>query len=175
MGVIPESQQSDKSVIWSSPIGWNRGGGGTNTSAASEFGSAESQSLICAVSVDSILCELTLEVNGAVVGKQTLQPSMFPLRLGMCGHSSTRVRVVHSGGFLSATSPTAPPPPPDPFQIGDCVRVKPHVAPPPITNFNSDALNQMVKESHSLGIIVKMTSSSCSGSGIANLSKVISQ
>jgi len=174
VGVIPESQQSDKSVIWSSPIGWHRSGSGTRTaSAASEFGSAESQSLVCAVSVDSILCELTLEVNGAVVGKQTLQPSMFPLRLGMCGHSSTRVRVIHGGAFLSATSSAAPLPPPDPFLIGDCVCVKPQVAPPPITNFKSDALNQMVKETHSRGIIVKMTSSSCSGSGIANLSKVI--
>jgi hypothetical protein len=90
VGIIPESQQSDKNAIWSSAIGWHRGGGGVrNQSMSSEFGSAESQSLICTVSVDSTRLELTLEINGAVVSTQALQISMFPLRLGICGHSST--------------------------------------------------------------------------------------
>ena len=176
VGVIPEYQQSDRSVIWSSSIGWNRGGSGTRTaSAASEFSGAESQSLVCAVSVDSILCELTLEVNGAVVGKQTLQPSMFPLRLGICGHGSTRVRIVHSGALSSSPASFVTSKVPDPFRIGDFVCVKPEVAPPPITDFKSGALKQMVQETHSRGIIAKFTSSSCGSSAISNLSKVICQ
>ena len=71
------------------------GGVGAHTTRALDaFARAESEKLICTVSVDSGLCELTLDVAGVIAGKMKLQRSMFPLRLGMCGHSGTCVRVV---------------------------------------------------------------------------------
>ena len=103
VGIIPESRQSDKNVIWQSSIGWNPGGS-ANASMSSEFSRAESQSSVCTVAVDSTRLELTLEIAGTVVGKQALQPSMFPLRLGICGHNGTKVRAVGGG----ATIPVLP-------------------------------------------------------------------
>jgi hypothetical protein len=95
VGVIPESRQREADVIWKSPTGWNMGGSGARTTFAHKaFARAESEKLICTVSVDSRLCELTLDVAGVIAGKLKLQQSMFPLRLGMCGHSGTCVRVV---------------------------------------------------------------------------------
>jgi hypothetical protein len=105
VGIIPESRQSDENVIWESPIGWHRGGSGVrNASMSSEFSRAESHSLVCTVAVDSTRLELTLEIAGTVMGKQALQPSMFPLRIGICGHNGTTVRAVGGG----ATIPVLP-------------------------------------------------------------------
>lgn len=88
-------------MIWQSPTGWNLSGVGSRTvSARAAFARAESQKLICTVFVDSTTHELTLDVAGDVVGKVTLQPSLFPLRLGMCGHNGTRVRVVSGASAL---------------------------------------------------------------------------
>ena len=70
------------------------GSGARTTRASDAFARAESEKLICTVSVDSRLCELTLDVAGVTAGKMKLQRSMFPLRLGLCGHNGTCVRVV---------------------------------------------------------------------------------
>ena len=167
VGIIPESRQSDKNVIWQSSIGWNPGGS-ANASMSSEFSRAESQSSVCTIAVDSTRLELTLEIAGTVVGKQALQPSMFPLRLGICGHNGTKVRAV--GGGASIPSPQVSQPP-DSFQIGDFVRVRPQVAPPPVKDFSSSALRKMIQDTHSHGVIANFTSSRCQGSAIANLKK----
>ena len=141
-----------------------------NTSMSSEFGRAESQSLVCTVAVDSTLLELTLEIGGTVVGKQALQPSMFPLRLGICGHNGSRVRAVAGGGPIPSTQSSQPP---DSFQVGDFVRIRPQVAPPPMTDFASSALKKLIQETQSHGVITNFTSSRCQSSAIANLKKVI--
>ena len=96
VGVIPQSQESVADVIWKSSTGWHCGGSGSETaSAESEFETATSESLVCIVSVDSKNCELKLEINGRLIGQQNLKPGIFPLRLGICGHNSTRMHIVH--------------------------------------------------------------------------------
>jgi hypothetical protein len=175
VGVIPESRQSDLGLflkVSGSGLGWANNGPNAKSKVAAELNRAESQSLVCTVSVDSALCELTLEVDGAVVDKLTLQPSVFPLRLGMCGVDSTRIRVIPAVTLSSPTS-TLPSILPDSFQIGDCVCLKPLVPPPPITKFESKDLRPMVQESLARGVIVNMTSSRCmSNNPIANLAMV---
>ena len=137
-------------------------------SMSSEFANAESQSLVCTVAVDSTRLELTLEIGGTVLGKQALQPSMFPLRLGICGHQGTGVCVVAGGASIPSHQASQPL---DCFQIGDFVRVRPQVAPPPVKDFSSSALQKMIQETHSRGVIANFTSSRCQGSAIANLKK----
>lgn len=175
VGVIPDSRQAEKGLLLkpsNSGLGWANRGPNANGKFAAELNRAESQSLVCTVSVDSALCELTLEVDGVVVDKRTLQPSAFPLRLGMTALESTRARVIQNTS-LSSQAPTLPSILPDSFQIGDCVCVKPIVPPPPITNFESNDLRPMVQESQSRGVIISMTSSRCMSSyPVTNLSMV---
>lgn len=170
VGIIPESRQSQQDVIESSPIGWNHSAGQqqyANVCMTTEFDAAMAQSSVCTVSVDSALLELTLEIDGADVDTQQLLPSMFPLRLGMCGFSGITVNVVNGG---VSTRPVQASQPLDSFRIGDFVRVKPpQVAQAPITDFSSSALAKMIQETHSQGLISHFTSSECQRSSIQNL------
>jgi hypothetical protein len=49
--------------------------------------------------------------------------------------------------------------------------VRPQDAPPPVKDFSSSALNKMIQDTHSHGVIANFTSSRCEGSAIANLKK----
>ena len=174
VGIIPESRQSQQDVIECSPIGWNHSSGATQYANVrmTEFDAAMAQSSVYTVSVDSALLELTLEIDGAVVDKQQLLPSMFPLRLGMCGCDvrmcGLTVNVVNGG---VSSRPAQASQPLDPFRIGDFVCVKPQIAPAPIKDFSSSALAKMIKETHSQGFISHFTSSPCKGSSIENLKR----
>ena len=93
VGVVPSSRISQEDSIWSSNLSWFRGGSRVSE-ITEQLEQAEQNGEICTLLVDYSSRKMTLYVAGDVVSTRSIPVSEFPLRLGICGHRRTRVKVL---------------------------------------------------------------------------------
>ena len=92
VGVV-SCAQKQPDAIWRSRSSWFRGGSGVSE-ITEQLEQAEKNGDICALLVDYSSRTMTLNVAGKVVGTRSVPVSEFPLRIGICGHRSTRMKVL---------------------------------------------------------------------------------
>lgn len=92
VGVVPTAQKHPH-AIWDSRLSWFRGGSNV-LEITQPLEQAETNGGIVELLVDYSSRKMTLSVAGEVVEIRSVPELNFPLRLGICGHTRTRVKVL---------------------------------------------------------------------------------
>ena len=91
VGVIPESQSENPEVLWRSRDAIGRVNG-SHGSHLRSFQPNRGDTL--ASCIDAVQSVWFLSVNGAVVAREHIPPSCFPVRLGFCGHNGSTFQLI---------------------------------------------------------------------------------